>query len=174
MRDILTTGFAKQKARELSQRIRDGREDLYQLLDIITENEYPASAKAAYVLRTIADDDHKSVINHISFLTAQLREVTITGARRDLLKCIYDVDKEQGIPVDHQGEVMDVCFERLMDPKSATAERYYSMFILASLSKIYPEISNELVAAIEVNLPNETTNFVQNAHKIIASINARS
>jgi hypothetical protein len=72
------------------------------------------------------------------------------------------------IPEPHHGVVMNSCFDFLADPQETIAVRCFSMSVLDNLSKIYPEIRQELVAILEDGLANEATaGFRARAKKIL-------
>lgn len=172
MRERLITGLNKSVALEIAQEISEENEALEELLSIISERKQPASAKAAWVLRTAADIDCSILKPHLSFLITELKNMPISGARRDLLKCLWNYQENKGTPEELQGDVLDLCFHRLTSPNSATAERYYAMFILGDLCKVYKELSHELVGALEMVLPHETGSFRRNAQELIVQLEA--
>ena len=76
-----------------------------------------------------------------------------------------------GIPEKYQGEVMNLCFDYIISPTEKPAVKAFSLTVLENLSKIYPEIKQELKTVIEDRWDYETVAFKSRARKILKKIN---
>jgi hypothetical protein len=67
------------------------------------------------------------------------------------------------IPEEFQGRVMDICFAYVASPTEAVAVKAFSLTVLGSLAKIYPDILPEIKLLIEEQLPHQTAAFKSRA-----------
>ena len=66
---------------------------------------------------------------------------------------------------------MNNCFSFIESNTTAVAIRAFSFTTLYNLSKLYPEIENELKLVIEERWNNETAAFKSRAKKILKELN---
>lgn len=71
------------------------------------------------------------------------------------------------IPEKYHGRVMDACFKFVASHETEVAIKAFSLTILDNLSKIYPEIKQELKLVIEERWDHETAAFRSRAKKIL-------
>ncbi len=71
------------------------------------------------------------------------------------------------IPKKHHGDVMNLCFDYIADPKEKPAIKAFSLTVLHNLSRQYPDIRHELKILIESQWDNETAAFRARAKKIL-------
>ena len=71
------------------------------------------------------------------------------------------------VPEELQGEVYDKCFQYLTDPKMATAIKTFSSTVLVNIALDLPELIDELILAIEEQIPHSTIGFVNRANKLL-------
>ena len=60
---------------------------------------------------------------------------------------------------------MNLCFTYIESPQEKPAVKASSLTILAALSKLYPEIMQEVKQIIDLRLPHETPAFTSRAKK---------
>ncbi len=72
------------------------------------------------------------------------------------------------IPKKHQGAVMNMCFYFIQNITEKPTTKVFSLVVLENLSKLYPEIKEELCLIIETQMPHESAGFKSRAKKIIA------
>lgn len=76
------------------------------------------------------------------------------------------------IPEEQKGEVYEVCFNYLNDPKQAVAIRVFSMTILGNIAEHYPELILELIELIKLYYPQGSAGYKSRAKKVLAKLNA--
>jgi hypothetical protein len=62
---------------------------------------------------------------------------------------------------------MDICLRYISSPDEPVAVKAFSLSILQNLSKLYPEIKNEVKLIIEERSPYETAAFHSRAKKFL-------
>lgn len=70
------------------------------------------------------------------------------------------------IPSQHEGTVMNLCFQYVESPNEAVAIKAFSLTILGKLAKKYPEIIPEIKMLIESQTAHQTPAFKNRASKL--------
>lgn len=91
---------------------------------------------------------------------------THIAVKRNILRAFQFVT----IPKRHQGRVMNLCFDAIVDPQAAIAVKAFSLSILQNLVKEYPDIAGELQTIIEERWDQETPAFRSRARKLLGSL----
>ena len=79
------------------------------------------------------------------------------------MRLLQDVD----IPEKYHGEIMDICFRYIASPDEPVAVKAFSLTVLQRLSRLYPEIKNELQTIIEERWDYEKPAFHSRAKKVL-------
>ncbi|MFT5922199.1 MAG: hypothetical protein ACI80P_001877, partial [Flavobacteriales bacterium] len=116
MIEAYRTSLTKKEARKLGMRVRKDEGYLVKVIEIIEMQQYPESAKAAWVLRTASDARPSLMGKRVAEVLYLIESSKFSGARRDLIKCIMNLVKMKSYSFkDEEGSVLDMCFERLTD-----------------------------------------------------------
>lgn len=134
---------------------------------LFLNDEYRVVQRAAWPLSYIAMKYPGLMKNNFGKLIRNLRKPGLPVAvKRNTVRLLQNLS----IPKQFHGEIMSRCFEYLDASGESVAVKVFSMTILASLSKIYPEIKPELKLTIEKQWENETVAFRSRARKILKSL----
>jgi len=74
------------------------------------------------------------------------------------------------IPSSSQGMVYDQCFNLLIDPKSPIAIRVFAMTVCFYISKIIPELKEELILVIKDNMVDSSPGFYSRGKKVLKAL----
>jgi hypothetical protein len=167
IREELLSDQTQSKA--LALRVRDfacaSEENFGMLMECFVASDYTLAKRAAWSVRWAAESRPELIYPYINLLVGQLNRGEVHDAViRNSLKILENVI----IPEEFHGEVMDACFGFIQDRKSPIAVKAFSLSILFNLSKIYPEIRNELGIIIEENMEFETAAYRSRGAKILA------
>ena len=156
----------KEHVLEIVTWVGTDRKRLSQLMHIFLYDDYRASQQAGCPLGDIGKNHPELILPYLhKMIDRMLQPAVHRSVKRNVVRILQFMD----IPEKHQGNVMNVCFELLGDPKEAIAVRVFSMTVLDNLSKIYPELRQELIAIIEDEMEREpTAAFKSRAKKILA------
>lgn len=137
------------------------------LVDCFLSNEYRLSQRGAWAISWAARKNPSLVIPYLPIIVAQLKRKDVHAAIiRNSVRILQDVD----IPESLQGEVMNACFEFIQEPSTPIAIKAFSLTTLFNLTKIYPDIKQELKTIIEDRMDNETAAFKSRGKKILKAI----
>lgn len=141
-----------------------------ELVQCFLSDEYRLAQRAAYSLGMAAEQQPAWMQPHLATLVAQLKRTDIHDA---VIRNAVRILQEANIPEALHGELMDVCFTFIQNRATPIAIKAFSLTVLYNLSKIYPEIANELRVIIEENMDYETPAFQSRGKKILAKLKGR-
>ena len=137
-----------------------------ELVEIFLTGEPIVTQRAAWPLSYAAIAHPQLVKKHLKKIITNLEKPNLHNAvKRNTIRLLQFVD----IPKSLQGEVMNICFSYIEDPKEAIAVKAFSLGVLQNLSRQYPEILPEIKMIIESRWEHETAAFKSRAKKIVAS-----
>jgi 8-oxo-dGTP diphosphatase len=104
---------------------------------------------ASWILSKVCDIYPDTINPYLPGIIESLEKIDNESAQRSFLRIISMVDLSK-ISNKHHGLLADHCFAALKSGFSAIAIKAYSMEILYKLALIYPELTHELSATINV------------------------
>lgn len=117
-----------------------------ELMDLFCSNEYRVAQRAAYALMVCTDEQPEIILPYLGRLLKNLRKEGIHDAiKRNTMRVLQDIH----IPKKHQGAVLEAAFGFLNNKKEPIAIRVFAMTVIFNLSKLYPELGQELKLIIE-------------------------
>lgn len=141
---------------------------LQELISLFDTDDAKVKIRAAWVLALIGEKKPDVLYPFYATLISGIcRHDVEDGVKRNVLRILH------GQPLDEtlHGEVMNVCFNALENPKEPVAIKSFAMGILGDLSSIYPEIKNELKLLIEAGLEQDPTpGYRSKARKVLQQI----
>lgn len=148
--------YNRQNADLIVQWIGTNQERFDELLDILINGDFKIARRGSWPLSIAAIKNPLLIQDHLEEIIANLKRSDIhKGVRRNTLSLfVYGL-----IPEKFEGEIMDLCFNFLLDPNETTAIKSSSLGILEKLIKKYPEILPELTIIMEDQLPYGATSF---------------
>jgi len=124
------------------------------------------SQKLAWIIGTIADSDKELIVSHVEDFLNKLNEPCHAAVKRNILRAI-DI---AGVPKPFIGHAADVAFKLLEDVEEPVAVRVFAMSILHKICLLEPELSTELIALLEDQIPYGSAGYRSRASKIIESL----
>ena len=142
-------------------------ENFKELIDCFLSDNVRVAQRAAWSVSWAAQKRPELVQSYAGVLISQLKRTDVHNAViRNSLRILEDLD----IPEEFHGEVMDACFQFLQKRDTAIAIKAFALTVLFNLSKIYPDIKNELRVIIEENMDYETAAYKSRGRKILAKL----
>lgn len=126
--------------------------------------KYLFTQRSAWAIRYISENAPEIMEPWIPMLVAQLRQPGNHDAiKRNTLTVLEHMD----FPEMLDGELADLCFGYLAEPKEAIAIRCASMTVLEKICSRVPELKNELKLLLEENLAFESPGFKSRATRLL-------
>ena len=138
-----------------------------ELFGLFLNDEYRVVQRAAWPLSYCVQRHPQLIRKHFIKLVKNLRHPNLHDAvKRNTVRILQDIP----IPEKLHGEVMDICFGYILDPKEKVAVKAFSLTVLQNLSRQYPDIRNEIKVIIEERWEHETAAFRSRAKKILKEL----
>lgn len=120
-----------------------------QLMDLFLNDEYRIVQRAAYSVSKVADNHPQLILPYLDAMVSSMMDKGLhIAVKRNVLRILQDTD----IPEHLHGDIMNTCFNTLVNVSEPIAVRVFSMTVLDNLAKHYPEIRQELNIIIEEEL----------------------
>lgn len=144
------------------------KENFKELMQCFLANEYRLAQRAAGSVSWAAKKKPSMVKPYIKDIVAQLERTDVhVAVIRNCVRVLEMID----IPEPLHGDVMNTCFKFIETPSTPVAIKAFSLTTLYNLSKIYPEIRQELKLIIEERWNDETPAFKSRGKKILQMMN---
>lgn len=140
---------------------------LDELMNFFLSEDKRLSQRASAIIMTIADRSPDIFSPYLRQLVAHLGAQPTETQKRNIIRIIDFID----IPEDLEGEILNYTFLYLENLNESIAVRAFSMKVLGTLYKKYPEIKEELQALIEKNLQANPSPGIKNCgNKILKEL----
>lgn len=133
-----------------------------ELINIILNEKDPLPMRASWVAEGITATYPDLINPYVKDLITKLRKFSHPGTMRNILKIFSRMELNKKF----HGEIADICFDWIADDSKPVAIKVHSMQILANLSRMYPELQNELLELIDEQIPRSSAGFKSCARKI--------
>ena len=131
------------------------------------DKEYRVIQRAGWPLSEVVMKHPLLIKKHLGKI---LNYVNTTGLHNAVKRNSIRLLQNLKIPRKFHGQVMNLCFDYILDPTEKIAVKAFSLTVLRNLSQLYPEIKQELKTIIEDRWEFETAAFHSRAKKILKEI----
>jgi hypothetical protein len=138
------------------------------IMELMYRDEYPLSMRAAWVAFLVGDKHPEVVKPHVKKLVTMLHAVKVEGVKRSALKMLEP--NTHLLSEDEFGMLADLAFSWAEDPKQPIAVRAFSIDILLRVIKVYPDITNELIAILEGIMPDGSKGLKNKCSKLLKQL----
>jgi hypothetical protein len=134
------------------------------LVEVYLNGPYRITQRAAWPLSICVEREPSLIYPHLKKVLNFLQVPDIHDAvKRNTMRLLQFVE----IPKRFHGQVIDLCFEYIQNPKVAVAIRVCSMTVLSRIIKGQPDLIKEFKIVLEDQLPYGSPAFTSRAGKII-------
>ena len=139
-----------------------------QAYDMCMSQEGSKALRAARVVQLIAEKQPAIFEPYFVEMINLLPALKHNAVKRSMLKILtfYDLSEYE----DLHGKIIDYCFRRMNDSGEEIAIRAYSVMTLRRLSRIYPEITGELMAGLQMMVSNAKDTLSHWAGKMLKEL----
>ncbi len=148
--------------------IGENPEIFKKFLDFAMLDKDQFSMRAARVIWLSAHDQPWLVKPYIREIIQKLPNFKNDGVKRCLTKMLTEQSIDQNDET--LGILANSCFNWLSEPTEKAAMKVYAIEILYQISKKYPELQNELIAAIEAQMPRSASAVKNRGSKILTKL----
>jgi len=152
---------AKAKKEEVVMLFKDKKLRTAEFIDLFFSDDLRISHKAGWIIQLLAEYAPEFIISYIPLFIEQLSNPAHDAYVRNTMRAFQDLPLQE----DYEGILYDIAFAYLTDPKSAIAIKVFSMSVLRKIAIKYEGLIEELIAAIEVEIPHGSSGFKNRAAK---------
>lgn len=168
LRKTILAAHSKAQTEKIVQWIGSNQQRFDELFALfIHDEEYRVVQRASWPLGNAVEAHPYFITPHFSGLLSNLGK---PGLHDAVIRNTVRILQFVAVPKKFQGEVMNLCFDYITDPKEKPAVKASSLTVLQHLSRQYPEIKNELKIVIESQWENESAAFRSRAAKILKEL----
>lgn len=136
------------------------------LMQLFFDADNRIAQRAAHVVSHCVDAYPSLLAPYIGQMVAHLNTNPKVAIKRNTVRVLQN----QRIPEEYQGTLVEKCFEYVASNKEAIAVRAFSMTVLCNMTKIYPELKNELILVVEEAIENGSPGLVNRGKKILMEL----
>lgn len=171
IRTELLAEHSRVQAEKIAKWIGNKPDRFDKFIHFFLHDEYKVVQRAAWVLSVVAEKHYELAKPWLPQMIAKMQEQGVhVAVKRNVVRILQFLE----IPEELHGDVMNVCFDMLADPKETIAVRAFSMTVLANLSKHYPDIKHELITIIENQLEQgASAGFIARSKKLLKQLKGK-
>lgn len=164
LKEKILSEHTKMNCDEIVKWIGPNQRRFDELVTLFLSDDKLISQRSGWPLSFAAIANPKFIKKHLGSLIANLKQKNLHDAiKRNTIRLLQEAE----IPVKYQGEIMNICFDFIISPTEKPAIKAFSLTVLENLSKIHPEIKQEIKTIIEDRWDYETAAFRARAKKIL-------
>ena len=138
-----------------------------ELLSYFSQKDATTQDRIAWIMSGCVRNAPKFLNKYYDFIVENLKAPATNGIERNIFRSLQYVEE---IPEDYQGEIADLAFQTISSAKSAIANKIFAMTVLHNISKVQPDLQQELAILIEDQLPYGSAGFKNRGGKILKAI----
>jgi hypothetical protein len=134
---------SKQEATFFAKKIRSNTDLFIKLLNNCTNEDIKLARKSAWIISAAFDLNKLFFKSNTEKLWTLILQKLPNSVERSLIRIVseYEISEE------FAGPAFDLCFQRLLNPETAIANRAFSLKIALKIAHTYPEFKQELKTA---------------------------
>lgn len=145
----LENTHGRKEAEWLAELAAEKKDVLSRLINFSFSADNKLSSKASWSLSKVHDKHPETLAPFITMIIESLDRLENESVRRSFMK-IISLSDITVLTRKNQGILADYCFRMLRSGFSSIAVKAYSMEIIYRLAQVYPEITGELAATINM------------------------
>jgi hypothetical protein len=164
LKKMLKKGHSKAQTNAIAKYIGVNPIKFKALVEVYLSGPYRITQRAAWPLSICVEQEPSLIYPHLKKILDFLQKPDIHDAvKRNTMRLLQFIE----IPKRFQGQVIDLCFEYIQNPKVAVAIRVCSMTVLSHIIKGQPDLIKEFKIVLEDQLPYGSPAFTSRARKIM-------
>ena len=131
--------------------------------------ELRVNQRASWPVGKIGERHPELIRPYLPKMIEHLDQPSHAAVKRNTVRILADIE----LPEDLLGPTYERCFGYLNDPEEPIAIRVFSMSVCFNITKVYPELGDELYEAIEFYLPHGSAGFKSRGKKVMKALKKR-
>ena len=151
--ETLKTKHSKASATSIVNHVIHNPHAIQELMSCFYSKEKITCQRASWPLGMLGEKSPHLIMPYTIELLAIIKSDNPSDT---VVRNILRTWKEMNFEEDVEGEIFDEAFRLFMDTKQAIAIRVFSMYICVNITHKYPELADELIPEIELNLTHDS------------------
>lgn len=168
LREYLLFDLSKKHSAEIASKAEQDAAVLKTLWKFALSDEEPVNWRAAWVIKGIHENNRNLIEPLIGDMISALPQLEKEGVKREFLRMIIEYPLPEG--EESLGILLDSCFRWLANPAEPIAVKIHCMTILFEISKVIPEIKQELITTIEISMQEGSAGIINRGSKTIKAL----
>jgi hypothetical protein len=152
----------------VASKIGDNEELFDEAMELMLKDKHPMSMRAGRVAYFVCKKHPNLAKPYFRKMANILPVAKVDGAKRCIQKILIETPYE--LPEDIVGELTDVSFSFIEDPKQSIAVRAFAIDIILKILKIYPEMKPELIAVLETIKDDSSVGIKNKCRRLIKKL----
>ncbi len=139
---------------------------IHELMACFFSSDLRICQRASWAVGDLGEKYPELVVPYLAIMIKNLEHPKHDAIIRNTVRTWQSME----IPDEHQGDIYEICFNYIIDPKIPIASRAFSMTVCANICKKIPELKDELLMAIEDQLEMGSAGIVSRGRRIIKDL----
>lgn len=161
LKEALVEKYSKVGMKQISAFIGHDKKKFGELMKIALGSDLNLAAKASWAAIHTADKKQELLNPWIQKMILHLKTCPHHSVRRNFLRLFENIT----IPENYRSELLDICYQFLLSTKETIAVRVFSMTVIYNITRLHPDLKNELQLVIEQLLIHEKAPAMQSRGK---------
>jgi len=163
IRDILNNEHSRVATDKVLGYIKSYPDKIGELMACFFDDNPRICQRAAWPVGDLGEKYPELLIPYLTKMIVNIKEPKHDAVIRNTIRTW----QYMSIPEDYLGEIFELCFNYITDPKFPIAIRAFSMTVCANICKVVPELKEELILAIEEQLEHGSAGIKSRGTNVI-------
>lgn len=162
LRNLILEKHSKEQMLLVVDYVGNNKKKFDELMHLFLFDDYRVSQRASWAVLHCIQKNPSFAKKYLPMMLDNLKNPIHDAVVRNTIRILDIVE----IPENLHAQVMDICYELVTKNTSPIAVKAFSIGVLTKLSKLYPELKNELKAIIDDQLPTASPAIKSRAKRI--------
>lgn len=158
----LRQGHSRELATALTNYIGNSQTRFDEFMPFFLHDEYRICQRASWTLSMVSDKYPHLIAKWLPQIIQAMRNPAHDSIIRNAVRTFQNLDP---IPEEYEGEVYELCFGYLLNPKYPIAFKAFSMTVCRRIAMKYPELKEELIQVIKDAMVNGSAGIIGRGKK---------
>ncbi|MEM1296485.1 MAG: hypothetical protein AAGH89_14045 [Verrucomicrobiota bacterium] len=164
---ILRIRLSKAETQQLAEEMGDDPGRFEEAWKLVADGDVILAPRAAWLMEHVLVA-HPSLLD--PYLESSIEELARSTHHNGVHRVLAKILSEREIPEALQGELFGVCRDHLLNPNSAVAIKVHCMEIAAKLVLPYPELQEELITIIEMQMAGGSAGIRSRGRRVLRKL----
>ncbi|MFZ1751870.1 MAG: hypothetical protein WAU01_16860 [Saprospiraceae bacterium] len=166
IRQLLQSEHSRKNTNIILDAVKANPERIHELMESFFDKEYRICQRAAWPVGDIGKSSPQLLLPYLPKMVTNLKSPRHDAVVRNTLRTWQHMD----IPESYLGEIFEISFQYILDPKYPIAIRAFSMTVCFNIVQKVPELKDELILAITDQMENGSPGIKSRGKNILLQL----